>query len=93
MAGNLISGLTTTNLEAQQNIKRLIEIRRPKENVEDDAFGFITSDEEDDDEEVMGAEALRPDEGKVSATDLTPVVEQKQEEEDNNLDELIDGLT
>ena len=48
MAGNLISGLTTTNLEAQQNIKRLIEIRRPKENVEDDAFGFITSDEEDD---------------------------------------------
>lgn len=76
MAGNLISGLTTTNLEAQQNIKRLIEIRRPKKNVEDDAFGFITSDEEAD-EEVMGAEALRPDEGKVSATDLSPVVEQK----------------
>eukprot|EP00353_Schmidingerella_taraikaensis_P004252 CAMPEP_0185584116 /NCGR_PEP_ID=MMETSP0434-20130131/30166_1 /TAXON_ID=626734 ORGANISM="Favella taraikaensis, Strain Fe Narragansett Bay" /NCGR_SAMPLE_ID=MMETSP0434 /ASSEMBLY_ACC=CAM_ASM_000379 /LENGTH=70 /DNA_ID=CAMNT_0028203663 /DNA_START=1330 /DNA_END=1542 /DNA_ORIENTATION=- len=66
----------------------MIDIGRPgKAAVEDDAFGFVT-DDDDDDQCVGEAEALRSDEGKMT-------MEKEPKEatvEVDGLSDLVQGL-
>ena len=67
MKGRMLADLTSTSAEAQQNLKRQIEFRRPgKASVEDDAFGFVSDEDEEEEDECIGAAALRSDEGKLT---------------------------